>query len=471
MAYINNSLNNSAYEDFLVTTATAGTDRALTVSNTDNSAAASAAHVQVTVGGSTSTGDPYVNFLVAGAGTFSIGIDNSNSDKLVISNSAALGTTDVTTFSSSVVAIQSGVECIVGGASMGNTQGHLVSYYNNAAKWASGDWLAPHIEAFDEAQGLASASIYLTSRTANGGICRFGLIDVPGNNQDGTLYLAHNDTNSNTDGILTSKASISWTGRADLPAGLHVGTGADETAAIISAQQSQVGSFFYQSIFNTDNTNAGSSSGLSISSGGAGGGDAFITYGISGVKGWSNGIDNSDSDKYKICSSVLLGGTDVLVITGAGEVTMPLQPAFLARQNSTASNVTGDAKVYTLGSSVNFTEIFDQNSDFNVNGTFTAPVTGRYTLGFSATLTDLAAAMNYSEATIVTSNRSYFHYLSNPGVVKNSANNLTVSVSSLVDMDAGDTATFYVKISGGTKVVDVYGDANMNTFVYGNLEC
>lgn len=85
----NPAFGTSANGNFTFTTATAGTDRALTVSNTDNSAAVSAAHLQVTVGGSTSTGDPYTNYSVTGGGTASVGIDNSDSDKFKITTGAS----------------------------------------------------------------------------------------------------------------------------------------------------------------------------------------------------------------------------------------------------------------------------------------------------------------------------------------------------------------------------------------------
>ena len=84
----NPAFGTSADGNFTFTTATAGTDRALTVSNTDNSAAVSAAHLQVTVGGSTSTGDPYINFNVPGGSTYSLGIDNSDSDTWKLTSGA-----------------------------------------------------------------------------------------------------------------------------------------------------------------------------------------------------------------------------------------------------------------------------------------------------------------------------------------------------------------------------------------------
>ena len=69
----------SSNGNFTFTTAAAGTDRSLSVTNTDNTNIASHAHLQLTTGGA-GGGDPYVNWLVTGAGTFSSGIDNSVSD-------------------------------------------------------------------------------------------------------------------------------------------------------------------------------------------------------------------------------------------------------------------------------------------------------------------------------------------------------------------------------------------------------
>jgi hypothetical protein len=83
----------SADGNFTFTSATAATNRTLTVNNTDNTDTGSSATVQLTSGG-TSAGDVAVKFTVTGTNYYSMGIDNSDSDKLKISNSTSLGTTD-----------------------------------------------------------------------------------------------------------------------------------------------------------------------------------------------------------------------------------------------------------------------------------------------------------------------------------------------------------------------------------------
>lgn len=57
---------------------------------------------------------------------------------------------------------------------------------------------------------------------------------------------------------------------------------------------------------------------------GAGGGDPFIHFNVSGVTSFAFGIDNSDSDKLKISSGGALGTSDVLTITSTA-LNTPLQ--------------------------------------------------------------------------------------------------------------------------------------------------
>lgn len=143
------------------------------------------------------------------------------------------------------------------------------------------------------------------------------------------------------------------------------------------------------------------------------------------------------------------------------------QPAFLAYLPSVDANATGDATVYTLGATTALTEVFDQNANFNTNGTFTAPVTGKYFFKAGFLGQDLIATM-LPEMVIVTSNRNYT-FGANGGAFagQNAIENVV-----LADMDAADTTTFTYKVSNGTKVVDVYGDGTTNrSMCCGYLVC
>lgn len=157
-----------------------------------------------------------------------------------------------------------------------------------------------------------------------------------------------------------------------------------------------------------------------------------------------------------------------IVPTAANEVTMPSQPAFLAflGAGDTDADVTGNGTIYQLGSGNALTEVFDQNADFNTNGTFTAPVTGRYLLTKVITF-EQAAGSNLLAHSFATSNRDYSEF-NGPNI--NAANNGSVRMAVLVDMDAADTAVSRVTLSGmGGDTADIRGSATLYTFFAGNL--
>jgi len=159
----------------------------------------------------------------------------------------------------------------------------------------------------------------------------------------------------------------------------------------------------------------------------------------------------------------------VMNILDTGEMTRPLQPAFLAYSNAVQSNVTGDGTYVTIAMN---TEVYDQNADFDTGTyTFTAPVTGRYLFSASVHHQEIAAGMTGGYQLFVTSNRTYFSMTCNP-VNLAAGSSLTLSSMIQADMDAGDTCYTQTFISGGTKTVDIYGAAGgQYTFFAGHLIC
>ncbi len=158
-----------------------------------------------------------------------------------------------------------------------------------------------------------------------------------------------------------------------------------------------------------------------------------------------------------------------IVPTTNNEVTMPSQPAFLAYLDAgdTDADVTGNGTVYQLGSGNALTEVFDQNSDFNTNGTFTAPVTGRYFLSSSITFLQ-AGAGTTAGILITTSNRTYRY---EDSCNTSAANNGSILLSALADMDSADTATTSIFINGiGADTADSFGSATLYTSFKGNLK-
>lgn len=224
-------------------------------------------------------------------------------------------------------------------------------------------------------------------------------------------------------------------------------------------------------VTNTDNTNAASTALVSMTTGGSSAGDSMVNFKITGATDWTVGCDNSDDDALVMSASASLGTTNVIRIKRTGEITMPLQSAFSAYLGTADNNVTGNGATYTLGSGNALTEIFDQNADFNTNGTFTAPVTGKYFLSATVRSSGITNAMTSGEIMLVTTARTYYSSYVNPyaaGYVGGVY--YTFTVSTLADMTAGDTATVQLIISGGAgDTADI--DAGNRTFFTGYLVC
>lgn len=201
-----------------------------------------------------------------------------------------------------------------------------------------------------------------------------------------------------------------------------------------------------------------------ITVGGASAGDPSLNFNVNGVTDFEMGIDNNASDSFKLAASTALGTTDTFIMTTAGERTMPLQPAFLAVLPSSDLNATGDGTTYTLGGTTALTEIFDQGGDFNTNGTFTAPVTGRYSLVGAIDTNGFSSSHNQGRQDFTTSNRNFLASSWNPFAMVNAGGGSFFSTSTFADMDAADTVTFTVGIGGGAKTADVRGGSNNSYF-------
>lgn len=208
----------------------------------------------------------------------------------------------------------------------------------------------------------------------------------------------------------------------------------------------------------------GGLAGLTIEQDGTG--DAIAQFLLTGARRWVIGIDNSDSDSFKFASSTDLDSDSKMIITTAGEITKPLQPAFFAYNSATDSNVTGDNTDFPVEFD---TEIFDQNGDYNnTTDTFTASVSGKYQFEISVSVKDLTSSHTKMNTWLLTSNNSFITVI-NSANVRDSVNEIILTFPFFVDMDAADTATAMLDILNGTKVVDVVG--NIHTHFSGYLVC
>lgn len=192
--------------------------------------------------------------------------------------------------------------------------------------------------------------------------------------------------------------------------------------------------------------------GIFKASGGAG---QIRIFGSSGTDNWDIYGNSTDIRFY---DNTGVGN----VIFANTPVQQPAQPSFLVTNSAGQTDITGDGTnaLVAWGN-----EIYDQGSNFASN-TFTAPITGRYLFTMSVLLSGvLSSHTGAAYAEIVTSNREYiFNYAANGYLKAGSGNYAAFNGSVIADMDAGDTAVVKVTMTGGTKVVDVYNDAQFTTF-------
>lgn len=175
--------------------------------------------------------------------------------------------------------------------------------------------------------------------------------------------------------------------------------------------------------------------------------------------------------KYGTADFTLASATGtVMSALDTGEITLPLQPAFLAYADA-QTDVTGDGTNYTV---LFVNEVFDQNSDF-ASSTFTAPVTGKYFLQTNVMSQGYTTSFTISTVNIVTSNRT-FEFIQNGAKSFDTSTGVTIytmSTSVLGDMDAADTATVILIVAGSTKTIDITASSGTNARAYftGHLAC
>lgn len=232
------------------------------------------------------------------------------------------------------------------------------------------------------------------------------------------------------------------------------------TGGTLSVERNTAGSTTKASLIHSDNTNTGSKAIIKIETGGASGGDPFISL-TNGVSNYSYGLDNSDSDKFIISESTALGTTNSACCDADGIWVYPSNSAFSVNLNgSDALNVTGDATVYTILFS---TEIFDIGSDFDTaNSKYVCPVDGIY---FFCASVGLFGGNNVYLSRV---------WAGTPGVGSygfgGTGHDISTytnqpRMSSIVELDISDEVVCLCADSGASKVSDLSGDATYTFFM------
>ena len=199
-------------------------------------------------------------------------------------------------------------------------------------------------------------------------------------------------------------------------------------------------------------TTIGSSGGVTITGttptltiGDAGAEDTKIVF-DGNAQDFYIGLDDTDDD-LKIGLGSAVGTTAHMVFNEAGEVTKPLQPAFLVNPNAAQSNISVGGVVTLVFDS----EIFDIGANFASN-TFTAPVTGKYQINILAYFASMQIDSTYYNLRLITSNRTHYNYWNTAGM--DAVGYQTIALSVFTDMDAGDTAYAGIYIPDGTAAAD-----------------
>ena len=143
--------------------------------------------------------------------------------------------------------------------------------------------------------------------------------------------------------------------------------------------------------------------------------------------------------------------TTHMSINGAGIVTKPLQPAFMARAVGATNLSSTTWHTIAFGN-----ERFDNNNDFSSN-TFTAPVTGKYQMNVFMRLHSIDNAATYYFLSLSTSNNTYYHIHGSNGWASDPYYH-TLGSSYVVDMDAGDTAIVQFYQASGASQTDIQGN-------------
>lgn len=414
---IGGALNGTQYITFSTSQlthsgATGGATKSIGVTNTSNTANASAAFFSI-VGGA-SAGDAYSRYTVTGVGSWAAGIDNSDSDSYKISRSTAPGTNDFLTLT---------------------TSGNLTI------------------------SGSITSSVLTSGRLALVGTA--GLItDDAGITYDAA---ANSITATTFNGALNGNATTATT--ATTATNVTVANEATDTSCFILFSTAATGDLGPKSNANmTFNSSTGVVTFASA---------VLTTADINGgtvdnaTIGGTTPAAGTFTDLTANGNTTLGSDAADSVTVNAESVTLPNVPSFAAYVSTNINNVTGAGTAYTV---IYDSERYDQSSDFNTTtGTFTASVSGKYNLLAQVRVINIPAGATSAFISIVTSNATW---TTSTGMafVAGTFTSFPFQEFAHADMDAGDTATITIQVSAGAgDTADIAGSASMITFFTGRL--
>jgi hypothetical protein len=157
-------------------------------------------------------------------------------------------------------------------------------------------------------------------------------------------------------------------------------------------------------------------------------------------------------------SSLINATTQTANIARPGITRSSQQPAFMAYVSATTGGLFGNS---SSNVTVPFNAVrFDQASNFNTStNTFTAPYAGKYLFTIDLRLGSLSATMTYADCRLITTQDTLVFSPINAGAaqtINTTPNQIGLGGSVLVTMNAGDTATVAVVVSGGASAAGTF---------------
>ncbi len=118
-------------------------------------------------------------------------------------------------------------------------------------------------------------------------------------------------------------------------------------------------------LYNTNSSSSSANSILAIRTSGSGGGNPFLSYDISGIRGYSMGIDNADADKFKIIPNWNFINLNSPLLTFDTESRVGIGTAFPSSKLHLQSTANTSFYVESTTTDNNGMVIFNANTDQN----------------------------------------------------------------------------------------------------------
>lgn len=255
-------------------------------------------------------GDPFIRFSSGTSPTrWSVGVDNSDSDCFLVSQSTGLGTNNYL----KIVTTGQISNTISTATTTPNLDLIQSSTGDSATRWAIGS-TASFIAGIDNSDSDSWKLSYAASGSAELGTSDYMTVLVGGNVGIGTtgpdakldvlststqLRLTHTDGSVYFDFTTDSSGVMTVAGSGNVFK--HSKSSTTNVQLVAENTDTSSGGALYRAIVDSGST-----------------GDPYALFTVQGGSSWYAGIDNSDSDKFKIGVGTSVGASDVVYITTGG---------------------------------------------------------------------------------------------------------------------------------------------------------